>query len=213
MRAEIFVPYPVYYNQTHCNEVKYNKESTFNEVYDESDAFLFGISCFGSGWIDCGSFQQYDVGKNRSFGARRQRAALPDQNNTVHKLEDSKGKIVVLAFYPADMTSGCSLEAHNFTKALDEFKKRGVILYGISVQDVDSKKKFCEKDGITYPLLADVKKDTSRDYGVLTAIGVARRVTFVIDKKGTIAAVDPSVKPATVVADTLKMVDEVIAKS
>ncbi len=139
--------------------------------------------------------------------------ALPDQNNTVHKLEDSKGKIVVLAFYPADMTSGCSLEAHNFTKALDEFKKRGVILYGISVQDVDSKKKFCEKDGITYPLLADVKKDTSRDYGVLTAIGVARRVTFVIDKKGTIAAVDPSVKPATVVADTLKMVDEVIAKS
>jgi len=139
--------------------------------------------------------------------------ALPDQNNTVHKLADSKGKIVVLAFYPADMTKGCSLEAHNFTKALDEFKKRDAILYGISVQDVNSKKQFCETDGITYPLLADVKKEASKNYGVLTAVGVARRVTFVIDKKGKIAAVDPSVKPASVVPDTLKMVDEVIAKS
>lgn len=138
---------------------------------------------------------------------------LPDQNNTVHKLADSKGKIVVLAFYPADMTKGCSIEAHNFTQALDEFKKRGVVLYGISVQDVNSKKQFCDKDGITYPLLADVKKQASKDYGVLSAAGVARRVTFVIDKKGNIAAVDPAVKPATVVADTLKMVDAVIAKS
>lgn len=139
--------------------------------------------------------------------------ALPDQNNTIHKLADSKGKIVVLAFYPADMTKGCSLEAHNFTTALGEFKKRDVVLYGISVQDVDSKKKFCDKDGITYPLLADAKKGTSKDYGVLSGIGVARRVTFVIDKKGSVAAVDPSVNPATVVPDTLKMVDAVIAKS
>jgi peroxiredoxin Q/BCP len=80
------------------------------------------------------------------------------------------------------------------------------------VQDVNSKKQFCEKDGITYPLLADVEKSASKDYGVLTAAGVARRVTFVIDKKGNIAEVDPSVKPASVVPDTLKMVDAVIAK-
>lgn len=139
--------------------------------------------------------------------------ALPDQNNTVHKLADSKGKIVVLAFYPADMTKGCSLEAHNFTKAIEQFKKHGVVLYGISVQDVDSKKKFCDKDDITYPLLADAKKTVSKNYGVLLPIGLARRVTFVIDKKGNIAAVDPSVSPASVVPDTLKMVDAVIAKS
>lgn len=139
--------------------------------------------------------------------------ALEDQNNVVRKLQDNKGKIVVLAFYPVDMTKGCSLEARNFTKAIDEFKKRDVVLYGVSVQDVKSKKEFCEKDGITYPLLADVEKATSKDYGVLSAAGVARRVTFVIDKKGNIGAVDTSVKPASVVADTLKMVDEVIARS
>jgi|GEM_PF-2337277 len=139
--------------------------------------------------------------------------ALPDQFNKVHQLKESRGKIVVLAFYPADMTKGCSLEAHNFTAALDEFKKRGVELYGISVQDVNSKKQFCETDGIKYTLLADVKKTTSKDYGVLSVAGVAKRVTFVVDKEGKIAAVDPAVKPASVVPDTLKMVDAVIAKS
>ncbi|MEO6906582.1 MAG: peroxiredoxin [Abditibacteriaceae bacterium] len=148
-----------------------------------------------------------------NVGVKAPLFALPDQNSTIHKLANSKGKIVVLAFYPADMTKGCSIEAHNFTVALDEFKKRGVVLYGISVQDVSSKKQFCDKDGITYPLLADAKKETSKEYGVLTGIGIARRVTFVIDKKGNIAAVDPNVKPASVVPDTLKMVDEVIAKS
>lgn len=139
--------------------------------------------------------------------------ALPDQHNTVHQLSESKGKIVVLAFYPADMTKGCSLEANNFTNALPEFEKRDVVLYGISVQDVESKKKFCNKEDITYPLLADVKKQTTKDYGVLSALGVAKRVTFVIDKKGNIAAIDPDVKPATVVKDTLEMVDAVIAQS
>lgn len=148
-----------------------------------------------------------------SVGQAAPSFALPDQNNTTHQLADSRGKIVVLAFYPADMTSGCSLEAHNFTQAQDEFKKRGVVLYGISVQNVESKKKFCSMDGITYPLLADVQKETSKDYGVLGTSGLARRVTFVIDKNGNIAAVDPAVKPATVVPDTLKMVDAVIAKS
>jgi peroxiredoxin Q/BCP len=153
------------------------------------------------------------AGKPLQPGVAAPLFALPDQDNKIHKLADSKGKIVVLAFYPADMTKGCSLEAHNFTAALDQFKKRGVVLYGISVQDVNSKKQFCETDGITYPLLADVKKAASKDYGVLTAVGVAKRVTFVIDKQGKIAAVDPAVKPATVVPDTLKMVDAVIAKS
>lgn len=139
--------------------------------------------------------------------------ALPDQDNKVHQLKDMQGKIVVLAFYPADMTKGCSLEAHNLTASLDEFKKRDVELFGISVQDVNSKKQFCETEGIKYTLLADVEKSASKDYGVLSDKGVAKRVTFVIDKEGKIAAVDPAVNPASVVPDTLKMVDAVIEKS
>jgi len=146
-------------------------------------------------------------------GAVAPEFALSDQHNKVHELKESRGKIVVLAFYPADMTKGCSLEAHNFTNALDEFKKRDVELYGISVQDVKSKKKFCDTEGIKYSLLADVEKAASKDYGVLGVTGMAKRVTFVIDKEGKIAAVDPAVKPASAVPDTLKMVDAVIAKS
>jgi peroxiredoxin Q/BCP len=215
LREEIFVAYPVYYNQTRYNEVKYNEESTFTRCIMKVMVVFSMFVVLGVGGLILALSTNKMMASTDPLkpGVSAPLFALPDQNNAIHKLADSKGKIVVLAFYPADMTKGCSLEAHNLTAALVQFKKRNVVLYGISVQDVNSKKKFCETDGITYPLLADVKKDTSKDYGVLTAVGVARRTTFVIDKKGKIAAVDPSVSPTTVVPDTLKMVDEVIAKS
>lgn len=119
--------------------------------------------------------------------------SLPDQNNVTHKLADSKGKTVVLAFYPADMTPGCTLEAHSLNKALTDFAKRGVEVFGVSVQDVASKKKFCELEGLTYPLLADVSKQTAKDYGVLADNGRAKRVTFLIGPDGNIAAIDRKV--------------------
>jgi len=132
--------------------------------------------------------------------------ALEDQNNKIHRLADYKGKTVVLAFYPADMTGGCSLEARNLTKALPEFEKRGVQLFGVSVQDVKSKKAFCDKDGIKYSLLADVEKKTSADYGVLAG-GYSKRVSFIIGPNGRVVAVDRNVRPASVADDTLKLVD------
>lgn len=133
--------------------------------------------------------------------------ALPDQDNKTHRLADLKGKTVVLAFYPADMTAGCSLEARGLTGALGEFKKRGVQVFGISVQDVNSKKQFCDKEGIKYPMLADTKKDVAHSYGVLGENGLARRVSFIIAPDGTIAAVDQNVKPLTHAQDLLKQID------
>lgn len=119
--------------------------------------------------------------------------ALPDQNNVTHKLADYKGKTVVLAFYPADMTPGCTLEARSLNQALTDFGKRGVQVFGVSVQDVASKKKFCELEGLTYPLLADVDKQTAKDYGVLGDNGRAKRVTFLIGPDGNVAAIDRKV--------------------
>jgi len=139
--------------------------------------------------------------------------ALADQNNKIHRLADYKGKTVVLAFYPADMTAGCSLEARNLTLALPEFEKRGVQLFGVSVQDVNSKKTFCDKEGIKYSLLADVEKKTSRDYGVLLPQGVAKRVSFVIGPDGKVVAVDREVRPASVAKDTLALVEKVQAET
>jgi peroxiredoxin len=133
--------------------------------------------------------------------------ALPDQENKTHSLADLKGKTVVLAFYPADMTAGCSLEARGLSGALGEFKKRGVQVFCVSVQDVNSKKQFCDKEGIKYPMLADVKRTVSHSYGVLGDNGLARRVSFIIAPDGTIAAVDQNVKPLTHAKDLLAKLD------
>ena len=134
--------------------------------------------------------------------------ALKDQNNAVHKLSESKGKFVVLAFYPADMTGGCTLEAHKFTEALPEFQKRKTQVFGISVQGVASKKEFCDKAGIKYPLLADETKSAARAYGVLGDGGVANRVTFIVAPDGKIAAVNREVQPIFAASDALAMLDQ-----
>lgn len=111
---------------------------------------------------------------------------LPDQDRKMHNLGDYRGKWVALAFYPADMTSGCTLEARSVTASLPELKNLGIQPLGISVQDTDSKKEFCDKEGIEYPLLADVDKEVSEAYGVLNDAGYSNRVTFIIDPNGRI---------------------------
>lgn len=138
-------------------------------------------------------------------GDRAPSFALPDQDNKTHYLSSYAGKWVVLAFYPADMSSGCSVQAHQLTVALPELQKQGAVVFGVSVQDVASKKQFCNKDGIKYSLLADTQKQTSRDYGVLSDSGLAKRVTFIIAPNGTVAAIDPKVVPNTAGKDTLAM--------
>jgi len=131
--------------------------------------------------------------------------SLPDQDNKTRNLKDYRGKTVILAFYPADMTGGCTLEARGLTQSLQEFVSRNVQVFGISVQDVASKKKFCETEGITYPLLADVEKKTAANYGVLNG-GVSDRVTFLIAPDGTIAAIDRNVNVASHAEDLLKLI-------
>jgi peroxiredoxin Q/BCP len=139
--------------------------------------------------------------------------ALHDQDDKVHALADYKGKVVVLAFYPADMTKGCTIEAHQLSRIAGDLEKRGVKLFGVSVQDVNSKKQFCEKEGIKYTLLADAEKAVSRAYGVLQPSGVASRTTFVIAPNGVIGAIQRKVTPLTCDKDTLQMVEEVLKKN
>ncbi len=133
---------------------------------------------------------------------------LKDQNNAAHKLSESKGKFVVLAFYPADMTGGCTIEARKFTESLPAFQKRQTIVYGVSVQDVKSKKEFCDKEGIKYPLLADETKSAARAYGVLGDGGVANRVTFIVAPNGKIVAVNRDVQPISSASDALALLDK-----
>ena len=120
--------------------------------------------------------------------------ALPDQNGVQHTSAADKGKVVLLAFYPADFTGGCTIEAHSLSSAYPKLKAEGVTVYGVSVQDSKSHKSFCTSAGIPYTLLADTQKTVTSAYGdLIPGAGIANRVTYIIGADGNVAFVDKDV--------------------
>ena len=89
-----------------------------------------------------------------------------DSNGNKVKSSDFKGKKHAIYFYPKDFTPGCTTEADEFAKDYKKFQKEGIEIVGISPDDVDSHKKFCDKMGIKFPLLSDVDKEISKSFGV-----------------------------------------------
>ena len=123
---------------------------------------------------------------------------LQDQDGKWHTLADYKGKWVAVYFYPKDDTPGCTTQACSFRDNIFAFNKEGAVIVGISVDDVASHKKFAEKHGLPFALLADADKAVAKQYGVLKNYGVvefARRDTFLIDPEGRIAKHYESVDP------------------
>jgi peroxiredoxin Q/BCP len=116
---------------------------------------------------------------------------LQDQPGTWISLADQRGKWVVLYFYPKDNTPGCTTEACEFRDNIFAFRSTGAIVLGISVDDVASHEQFARDNSLPFPILADLQKQVSKDYGVLhSALGVmevARRETFIIDPQGRVA--------------------------
>jgi peroxiredoxin Q/BCP len=123
---------------------------------------------------------------------------LPSQEGTSVSLKDYRGKWVVLYFYPKDQTPGCSREAHNFQVDQPKYAERNAVVLGVSLDSVDSHKKFCAKEGLNFKLLADTDHQVTDSYGSLTNLGLVRfaaRHTFLIDPSGKIARVYTSVDP------------------
>ncbi|HZR55968.1 MAG TPA: peroxiredoxin [Terriglobales bacterium] len=83
---------------------------------------------------------------------------LNSQEGTPVSLKDFHGKWVVLYFYPKDMTTGCTIEAHGFQRDQSKYSERNAVVLGVSVDSVDSHKQFCAKDGLSFKLLADTEK-------------------------------------------------------
>jgi peroxiredoxin Q/BCP len=124
---------------------------------------------------------------------------LPSQTGADVSLQSFRGKWVVLYFYPKDMTSGCTIEAHNFQNDLPKFEAHNAVILGVSVDTVDSHKQFCTKDGLTFHLLADPEHKVVDQYGSLGHFGtwtIANRNTFLIDPNGKIAKVWTKVDPS-----------------
>ena len=131
-------------------------------------------------------------------GAAAPAFTLPSQEGSPVSLSDYHGKWVVLYFYPKDQTSGCTREAHNFQADQAKFFQRDAVVLGVSLDSVDSHKKFCTKEGLNFKLLSDATSKVTEAYASLTNLGVARfaaRHTFVIDPEGKIAKVYGSVDP------------------
>ena len=146
-----------------------------------------------------------------STGASAPEFTLPTQEGTTVSLKDYRGKWVVLYFYPKDMTPGCSREAHNFQVDQPKFVERNAVVLGVSVDSVDSHKKFCTKEGLSFKLLADSDHKVSSSYGSLTDLvflKIAARHTFLIDPSGKIAKVYTSVDPLKHSAEVLEALDQ-----
>lgn len=146
-----------------------------------------------------------------SEGRKAPDFSLPSQDGSMVSLKDYRGKWVVLYFYPKDMTPGCTREAHNFQADQAKYAQRNAVVLGVSLDSVDSHKKFCAKDSLTFKLLSDTDRTVSSRYGSLTNFGIARfaaRNTFLIDPEGRIAKVYTSVDPTKHSAQVLTALDQ-----
>ena len=124
---------------------------------------------------------------------------LPTQEGSAASLKDYRGKWVVLYFYPKDQTAGCTREAHNFQVDQPKFAERNAVVLGVSLDSVESHKKFCVKEGLNFKLLSDAGHSVTKAYGSLTNLGVvqiAARNTFIINPEGKVAKVYGGVNPA-----------------
>ncbi len=133
---------------------------------------------------------------------------LSDQDGQLHSLEDYRDQWVVLYFYPKDGTPGCTTEACEFRDNIFAFRDMNVQILGVSLDDVESHKKFAENHSLPFPLLADTEGETSTAYGVKTrmfGMTVAKRQTFIISPDGNIVkhyeTVDPDGHSVEVLAD------------
>src|SRR5579864_3006606 len=146
-----------------------------------------------------------------SAGSNAPDFTLPSQDRSSVSLKDYRGKWVVLYFYPKDQTPGCSREAHNFQADQAKYSDRNAVVLGVSLDSVDSHKKFCAKEGLNFKLLADTDHKVDGAYGSLTNLGVvkfAARHTFLIDPAGKIAKAYTSVDPAKHSAEVLAELDQ-----
>ena len=135
------------------------------------------------------------------------------KNGQVH-LSDLKNRIVVLYFYPKDDTPGCTTEACSFRDANHIMQQRGIVVLGVSADDVTSHKKFVEKFGLPFTLLADTDKTVSQAYGVWKEKGMfgkkymgINRETFIIDKEGVVRKAWHKVKADGHAQEVLKTIE------
>ncbi len=130
------------------------------------------------------------------------------------RLRDFRGRKLVLYFYPMDDTPGCTAQACSLRDHAGELRERGAAVLGVSAQGIASHRRFTRKHQLNFPLLADTDRAVARAYGTIGGglggtlrgmLGMAERVTFVIDEQGRIAHVIGEVDTKDHAAQVLKL--------
>jgi peroxiredoxin Q/BCP len=127
--------------------------------------------------------------------------SLADDTGKIVNSSELRGKKVVVYFYPKDDTPGCTTEACSFRDGIQELRKNGAVVFGVSADSVSSHRKFSEKFQLNFPLLSDESKAMIQAYGVWKEkslygrkyMGI-ERTTVVINENGTIRKIFPKVK-------------------
>ncbi len=125
---------------------------------------------------------------------------LSDQHNVQHQLSDYEGSWVILYFYPKDDTPGCTTQACDFRDAVKRIVASKSNVFGVSLDSVESHKRFADKNNLLFSLLSDESGEVSKAYDSLNnfmSFKSAKRNTFIIDPEGKIAKIYRSVKPST----------------
>lgn len=138
------------------------------------------------------------------IGTKAPSFELYDQDGKLHKLEDYRGKKVILYFYPKDNTPGCTKEACGYNDNLSTFQDKNVVILGISKDSVSSHKKFESNYHLGFTLLSDEALDAIQKYDVWkekknygkTYMGIVR-TTYLIDEEGVIVFANDKVKAAS----------------
>jgi peroxiredoxin Q/BCP len=105
-------------------------------------------------------------------------------------LSAQRGRVVVLAFYPADFTKGCTAEMQTFTERFDELFGDDVTVVAISTDSIDSHVRFAASLGAPFKFLSDPTQQVSKKYGSQGSEGRNRRTVWVLDKKGQVSYIE-----------------------
>ena len=149
------------------------------------------------------------AGETLQKGDKAPNFELKDNKGKLHKLEDYKGKIVALYFYPKDDTPGCSREACNLRDNFSSLTENNIVILGVSYDDSLSHQNFIDKYDLPFPLLSDTKREAAKAYGAFRdGSNTPSRITAIIDKEGNILHTITDVSTAKHSAQILAVVNK-----
>ena len=137
---------------------------------------------------------------NLEVGDKAPNFILNDQNNEAHQLSDYEGRWVILYFYPKDDTPGCTTQACDFRDAVKRIIASRSIVFGLSLDSVESHKRFSDKNNLPFSLLSDEEGVAAKSYDSLNnfmGYKSAKRNTFIINPQGFLSKIYLSVDPKT----------------